>query len=138
MREPDLSRFFGVWQLEPLCSRYEQGPPPSSAVYRLGPTQRGVTFHLYWTARVKRHQEVLFELSFDGAVEVDGAQVTMSFDGQKGLVSEAHRDGVLVARSVRLLEANGGLLAVARSGPVAGGGMFTNHSLYRRIESAAP
>ncbi len=143
-RHPAWRRHLGRWQLDPASCRYPDGDAPRAATYTLSraapptgdpddPRDPGpaITFSIAWEDRDGLPHDLTFTASLAGPVMLGEVTITLFLDrdDERVLITEAHRDGVLVNRGIRRLIDGDRVLEVTQERD----GLATTVARYRRV-----
>lgn len=126
-----IDRFCGTWVLDAAASRYAGRYPPRSAIQRIEAVAGGVVFGVLWEDTDGVEHEAQFNLRFD-----DPGNLGVAWAPDGALVSVVRRDGAVIARTRRELDADALTMTVTQSTAGADGTWREDVSVYRR--SAAP
>lgn len=128
-----ITRFVGTWELDLTKSRFAVEPKPKKATLVVKKELGGLALKLDWLDSQSKPGLLEHGLTFDEPVMVNGYAHTLTEADDGALLTVVEKDGGVVARTRRVLSADGKSMEYTQTGVLPDKREYTNTSVYARV-----
>jgi len=127
--------FLGLWRFKPEESRYEFGPMPQNATYRIEADGDAYKITMAWMADGKDIEQVYVSVPDGVDHPFESAAVDAIWMGRidaRTLDTAAKKDGEVISYATRILDEDGQVMRITMSGTTPDGNKYANLAIYER------